>query len=67
MRVVALGVVVGLLGCGDVEVASDAPQVYGGSGSSREYPVAKRMRDARASTIEDCCNEVSGLIAAPKL
>lgn len=49
------------------EVASAAVQIYGGNGLSREYPVEKLLRDARASMIEDGCNEVLGLIAATKL
>ncbi|MCP5433377.1 MAG: acyl-CoA dehydrogenase family protein [Alphaproteobacteria bacterium] len=39
------------------EVASDAVQMFGGNGVSREYPVEKILRDARASMIEDGCNE----------
>jgi alkylation response protein AidB-like acyl-CoA dehydrogenase len=39
------------------EVASDAIQLFGGNGVTREYPVEKLMRDARASMIEDGCNE----------
>ena len=46
------------------EVASAAIQIFGGNGLSREYPVEKLMRDARASMIEDGCNEVLGLAAA---
>jgi alkylation response protein AidB-like acyl-CoA dehydrogenase len=49
------------------EVASEAVQIYGGNGLSREYPVEKLLRDARASMIEDGCNEVLGLVAATKL
>jgi len=48
-------------------VASGALQIYGGNGLSREYPVEKLLRDARASMIEDGCNEVLGLLAAGKL
>lgn len=40
------------------EVASDAVQMFGGNGLTREYPVEKLLRDARASLIEDGCNEV---------
>jgi acyl-CoA dehydrogenase len=40
------------------EVASMAAQIFGGNGMSREYPIEKIMRDARASMIEDGCNEV---------
>ncbi|MEH6519401.1 MAG: acyl-CoA dehydrogenase family protein [Halioglobus sp.] len=40
------------------EVASDAVQIFGGNGLTTEYPVEKIMRDARASMLEDGCNEV---------
>ncbi len=49
------------------EVASDALQIFGGNGLSREYPIEKIMRDARASMIEDGCNEVLSLLGASKL
>ncbi len=40
------------------EVASDALQIFGGNGLTRDYPIEKILRDARASMIEDGCNEV---------
>lgn len=40
------------------DVASQAIQMFGGSGVTREYPVEKLLRDARASMIEDGCNEM---------
>jgi len=40
------------------EVASDALQIFGGNGLTREYPIEKLLRDARASLIEDGCNEI---------
>lgn len=40
------------------EVASDALQMLGGNGITREYPIEKIFRDARASLIEDGCNEI---------
>jgi acyl-CoA dehydrogenase len=49
------------------EVTSGAVQIYGGNGLSREYPVEKLLRDARASLIEDGCNEVLGIAAAARL
>ncbi|MCZ7527177.1 MAG: acyl-CoA/acyl-ACP dehydrogenase [Acidimicrobiia bacterium] len=49
------------------EVASAALQIFGGNGLSREYPIEKIFRDARASLIEDGCNEVLGLVGATKL
>ena len=41
-----------------LEVTSDALQMFGGNGLTREYPMEKLFRDARASLIEDGCNEV---------
>ncbi len=49
------------------EVASDAVQIYGGNGLSREYPVEKLLRDARASMIEDGCNEMLAIVGAGRL
>ena len=49
------------------DVASDAIQMFGGNGLSREYPVEKIMRDARASMIEDGCNEVLSIVGASDL
>jgi acyl-CoA dehydrogenase len=40
------------------EVTSDALQIFGGNGLTKEYPIEKMMRDARASLIEDGCNEL---------
>jgi alkylation response protein AidB-like acyl-CoA dehydrogenase len=49
------------------EVASEALQIFGGNGLVREYPVEKLLRDARASMIEDGCNEVLGIVGASRL
>jgi len=49
------------------EVASEALQIFGGNGLSREYPIEKLLRDARAAMIEDGCNEVLGIVAASRL
>lgn len=40
------------------EVASDAVQMFGGNGITREYPVEKLFRDACPAMIADGCNEV---------
>lgn len=40
------------------EVASEAIQLFGGNGLTKEYPVERLLRDARASMIEDGCNEL---------
>ena len=39
------------------EVTSDAVQLFGGNGVSKEYPIEKLFRDARASMIEDGSND----------
>jgi alkylation response protein AidB-like acyl-CoA dehydrogenase len=49
------------------DVASDALQIFGGNGISKEYPIEKMFRDARISMIEDGCNDVLGLIAATRI
>ena len=49
------------------DVASSAVQIFGGNGLSLEYPIEKILRDARASMIEDGCNDVLGLMAASRL
>ena len=46
------------------EVANEAVQIFGGNGLTREYPVEKLMRDARAALIEDGENTVLGLVGA---
>ncbi len=46
------------------EVANDAVQLFGGYGLSKEYLIEKIFRDARASLVEDGCNEVLALSGA---
>ena len=41
-----------------LKVASEALQLFGGAGTSREYPVEKLFRDARSALIEDGENNV---------
>jgi acyl-CoA dehydrogenase len=48
------------------DVSSEAFQVFGGAGISRDCPIEKIFRDARISMIEDGCNEVLGLVAAAR-
>lgn len=48
------------------DVASEALQIFGGAGISRDCPIEKIFRDARISMIEDGCNEVLGLVAAAR-
>ncbi|MBV5270037.1 MAG: acyl-CoA dehydrogenase, partial [Afipia sp.] len=40
------------------EVANEALQMFGGNGMTCAYPLEKLLRDARASLIEDGCNEM---------
>ncbi len=49
------------------QVASDALQIFGGNGLTKEFLIEKLMRDARASMIEDGCNELLGLVAGARL
>jgi alkylation response protein AidB-like acyl-CoA dehydrogenase len=49
------------------EVASDALQIFGGNGLSKEYPMEKLFRDARASLIEDGTNDVLSLAGARRI
>lgn len=46
------------------DVTSEALQLFGGNGLTREYPMEKLMRDARASLIEDGENYILSLKAA---
>jgi len=45
-------------------VASEAIQIFGEYGLTREYPIEKMFRDARAAMIEDGVNETLSLAAA---
>jgi len=49
------------------KVASEALQIFGGNGLSREYPIEKIFRDARSSMIEDGENNVLSLVGASYL
>ena len=45
------------------QVATDALNLFGGNGLTKEYPIEKIMRDARASMIEDGENTILNLKA----
>ena len=47
-----------------VEVASEAIQMFGGYGYSREYPVEKLLRDAKIFQIFEGTNEVQRIVVA---
>jgi alkylation response protein AidB-like acyl-CoA dehydrogenase len=46
------------------QVASEAIQIFGGNGLSKEYPIEKIFRDAKASMIEDGENSALALTGA---
>ena len=46
------------------EVASEAIQMFGGYGYSREYPVEKLLRDAKIFQIFEGTNEVQRIVVA---
>lgn len=47
-----------------MEVASEAIQVFGGYGYSREYPVEKLLRDAKVFQIFEGTNEIQRMVIA---
>ena len=49
------------------DVASDAVQLFGGMGLSKDTLVEKLFRDARAAMIEDGANDALALAVAPQL
>ena len=55
--------------CGDsaVEIATNAIQVFGGYGYSREYPVEKLLRDAKIYQIFEGTNQIQRLVIARAL
>ena len=50
-----------------MRVATDAVQIYGGAGYSRENPVERLMRDAKGAQIYEGTNQVQRLIIAQQL
>lgn len=49
------------------EIASDALQMFGGNGLTKEYPMEKLFRDARSLLIADGANEVLAMKGATDL
>ncbi|MCW3489770.1 acyl-CoA dehydrogenase [Dethiobacter alkaliphilus] len=45
-----------------MEITTDAVQIFGGYGYSREYPVERMMRDAKITQIYEGTNEVQRLV-----
>ena len=59
------------VGCfaGDIamRVATDAVQVFGGYGYSKEFPVEKLMRDAKVMQIYEGTNQIQRMVIARHL
>ena len=50
-----------------MQVTTDAVQIMGGYGYSREYPVEKMMRDAKIMQIYEGTNQIQRLVIANKI
>jgi alkylation response protein AidB-like acyl-CoA dehydrogenase len=50
-----------------MRVATDAVQVYGGAGYSRDNPVERFMRDAKGAQIYEGTNQIHRLVIAQQL
>ncbi|MEG0798595.1 MAG: acyl-CoA dehydrogenase family protein [Acidaminococcaceae bacterium] len=50
-----------------MQVTTDAVQIMGGYGYSREYPVEKKMRDAKIMQIYEGTNQIQRLVIANKI
>jgi acyl-CoA dehydrogenase len=50
-----------------MQVATDAVQIFGGNGYTREYPVEKLMRDAKLMQIYEGTNQIQRLVIAREL
>ena len=55
--------------CGDaaVQVTTNAVQVFGGYGYSKEYPVEKMMRDSKIFQIFEGTNQIQRIVVAREL
>ena len=50
-----------------MKVATDAVQIYGGYGYSKEYPVEKLMRDAKLIQIYEGTSQIQRLVIAKEI
>ncbi|NOZ86153.1 MAG: acyl-CoA dehydrogenase [Deltaproteobacteria bacterium] len=55
--------------CGDaaMKIATDAVQVFGGYGYTKDYPVERMFRDAKLTQIFEGTNQIQRLVVARKL
>ena len=47
-----------------MEVTTDAVQLFGGAGYTRDFPVERMMRDAKITQIYEGTNEIQRLVIA---
>jgi alkylation response protein AidB-like acyl-CoA dehydrogenase len=50
-----------------MKVATDAVQIFGGYGYTREYPVERLMRDAKITQIYEGTNQIQRIVIAREL
>jgi acyl-CoA dehydrogenase len=50
-----------------MEVTTDAVQVFGGYGYTRDYPVEKLMRDAKVFQIYEGTSQIQRLVIAKEI
>jgi acyl-CoA dehydrogenase len=50
-----------------MKVATDAVQIFGGYGYTREYPVERFMRDAKITQIFEGTNQIQRVVIAREL
>ena len=50
-----------------MKITTDAVQVHGGNGYTKEYPVEKLMRDAKLMQIYEGTNQIQRVVIARQL
>ena len=50
-----------------MQVSTDAVQIFGGYGYSKEYPVERYMRDAKITQIYEGTNQIQRMVIAKNL
>ena len=50
-----------------MRITTDAVQIFGGNGYTKEYPVEKLMRDAKLMQIYEGTNQIQRLVIAREL
>jgi alkylation response protein AidB-like acyl-CoA dehydrogenase len=50
-----------------MEITTDAVQLFGGYGYTRDYPVERMMRDAKITQIYEGTNQIQRLVMARQL